>query len=129
MNLGISQYFMLRATNLHCYTHYANEIITESAIITSRARVNFKFSLGAVRLSIIELVRSTCSTNSCRKLRRSAASVNVSRYRCTACCIDRSDHRYSAKLWLFAIEIQISFWPCFLSFNTILRIVKLLINH
>lgn len=41
---------------IYIVTHYANEIITESAIITSRARVNFKFSLGAVRLSIIELV-------------------------------------------------------------------------
>jgi len=89
--------------------HYANEIITESPITTSRARcsrVNFKFSLGG------QIVHNRISSlhvfcNSCRKLRRSATTRSTFLdIGCTACCIDPSDHRYSAKLCLFAMEIS-----------------------
>lgn len=126
VNLCIAWCFILHAINLHCYTHYANEIITESAIITSRAWVNFKFSLGAVRLSIIELVRSTCSANSCRKLRRSAATQSTFPDIGAPHVVSIAATIAIPQNCRYLLEIPISLWLFLLSSNIIFRRHKLI---
>lgn len=93
-------------------------------------RANFKFSLDAVRPSIIELVRSTCSANSCRKLRRSAATQSTFPDTGTPHVVSiAGDHRYSAKLWLFAIEIPHIIWVASLLLFYFFYINKDIIYH